>query len=88
MLATAIRSSIDSDRAPSPTNSSTALVAPATPICAITARIRSLPETKSGFSPSKRTRIVAGTGCQNSPWARAAAMSVDPSPLPNAPSAP
>ena len=32
--------------------------------------------------------MVAGTACQNSPKARHAAMSVEPKPLPNAPSAP
>ena len=45
MLATASRSSIDSASAPSPTNSSAMFVPPATPISAITARIRSLPVT-------------------------------------------
>ena len=34
------------------------------------------------------TRIVPGTACQNLPDARQAAMSVEPSPVPNAPSAP
>ena len=34
------------------------------------------------------TRIVRGTACQNSPKARQYAMSVEPSPVPKAPSAP
>ena len=46
MFATASRSSIESASAPSPTNSSAMFVPPATPISAITARIRSLPVTK------------------------------------------
>jgi hypothetical protein len=63
-------------------------VPPATPIRAITARIRSLPVTNRCFLPVNSTRIVPGTACQKVPEARQAAMSVDPSPVPNAPSAP
>ena len=63
-------------------------VPPATPISAITARIRSLPVTKRRFSPVNSTLIVPGTACQKLPEARHAAMSVEPSPVPNAPSAP
>ena len=53
--------------APSPTNSSTVFVPPATPISAITARIRSLPVTNGCRSPVNSTWIVPGTACQNSP---------------------
>ena len=88
MFETARRSSTDSARAPSPTNSSTAFVAPPTPISPITARIRSFPVTNGCFSPVNSTRIVDGTACQNSPSARQAAMSVEPRPVPKAPSAP
>ena len=63
-------------------------VAPPTPISPITARIRSFPVTNGCFSPVNSTRIVDGTACQNSPSARQAAMSVDPRPVPKAPSAP
>jgi hypothetical protein len=88
MFETASRSSIESAAAPSPTNSSAQLVAPPTPISAITARMRSLPVTNGCFSPLNSTRIVPGTACQNSPRARQAAMSVEPRPVPNAPRAP
>ena len=74
---------------PSPTNSSTAFVAPPTPISPITARIRSL--------PADEPLLLAGeldADCPTAPPARtprargSAAMSVEPRPVPKAPSAP
>ena len=54
----------------------------------MTARITSLPVTKRPGRPVSSTRIVSGTACQNEPSARHEAMSVEPSPVPNAPRAP
>ena len=88
MFATARRSSIESASAPGPTNSSTAFVPPPTPISPITARITSFPVTKLAGRPASSTWIVSGTACQNEPSARHEAMSVEPRPVPNAPSAP
>ena len=88
MFDTASRSSIVSDEAPSPTNSSAMFVAPPTPISAIRARMRSLPATNPRFSPASSTTIVPGTICQNVPIAMQPAMSVAPIPVPKAPSAP
>ena len=61
---------------------------PPTPIRSSTARITSLPVTNAASAPSSSTRIVSGTACQNEPSARHEAMSVEPRPVPNAPSAP
>ena len=88
MFATASRSSTESASAPGPTNSSTAFVPPPTPISPMTDRITSLPVTKLPVRPSSVIWIVSGTACQNEPSARHEAMSVEPSPVPNAPSAP
>ena len=48
----------------------------------------SLPVTNDPGAPRSSTRIVSGTACQNEPSARQEAMSVEPRPVPNAPSAP
>ncbi|HKI93268.1 MAG TPA: hypothetical protein VJ986_13280 [Gaiellaceae bacterium] len=47
-----------------------------------------MPLTKSPQRPVSSTTIVSGTCCQNEPSARHDAMSVEPRPVPNAPSAP
>ena len=88
MFATARRSSTESASAPGPTNSSTAFVPPPTPISPMTARITSFPVTNAPVLPVSSTWIVSGTACQNDPSARHDAMSVEPSPVPNAPRAP
>ena len=82
------RSSIEREATPGPVNSMDLYSAPSTPILPMMERIRSLPETRSGRLPVRTNRMAAGTLNQAMPVAMPAAMSVEPTPVEKAPSAP
>ncbi len=81
-------SSMLSSATPSPVNSRDLYRAPSTPISPIRCRITSLPDTNGCSLPFSSTLIAGGTLNQLSPDAIPAAMSVEPTPVENAPSAP
>ena len=88
MLQMHSRSSMDSDLTPSPINSMLLYSAPSTPIMPMMVRITSLPLHIGGSAPVSSKRMAEGTLNQAVPVAMPAAMSVLPTPVENAPSAP
>ena len=73
---------------PSPTNSRLLYRAPETPMVPMRCRITSLPETGAFRAPFSTTLMAAGTLNQAMPVAIPAAMSVEPTPVEKAPTAP
>ena len=88
MFATVKRSSIVRWRMPEPVNSRDWYRAPSTPTRPMRCRIRSLPETHFAGLPVTTTLMADGTLNHVSPAAMPAAMSVEPTPVENAPTAP
>ena len=73
---------------PSPVNSMLLYSAPSTPIMPMIVRITSLPLQFSGSLPVRLNLIADGTLNHAMPVAMPAAISVEPTPVENAPSAP
>ena len=88
MLHRVIRASIDSARTAGPANSIAWPTAPAAPIRAMIARIRSLAETCGPGRPAMVIRICFGRRCHNVWVASTCATSEAPMPNASAPSAP
>ena len=88
MLQTVIRSSMESARTAVPVYSITCPVPPATPIRAITARVRSFAVTPGRSFPSTRTCSVRGRRCSKHCVASTWATSLVPMPKAKAPKAP
>ena len=88
MLAMVKRSSMDREATPSPLNSRDLYRAPSTPMVPMRWRITSLPETQGWSLPFKVTLMAEGMRNQARPVAMPAAMSVEPTPVENMPTAP
>ena len=88
MLAMVNLSSMESADTPGPTNSRDWYKAPSTPISPIRCRITSLPQTKPVGLLISSTLMAEGILNHNLPVIMAAAMSVEPTPVEKAPSAP
>ncbi len=88
MLQMVIRASIDSFSMADPRYSMTWPCPPPVPICAMTARIRSLAETSSPSSPSTVTAIVSNGRNDSVCVARTCSTSLVPIPMASAPNAP
>ena len=88
MFAMHRRSSIVRCFSPSPVNSMDLYSAPSTPILPMMDKITSLPPTQGPGFPVRTNRRAAGTLNQRRPQAMPQAMSVEPTPVENAPSAP
>ena len=73
---------------PEPVNSRLLYRAPETPMRPIRCKITSLPDTGRCRAPVSSTRMAAGTLNQALPVAMPAAMSVEPTPVEKAPTAP
>ena len=88
MFAMQSRSSMVRYFSPSPVNSMDLYRAPSTPIIPMMVRITSLPLTKGFGLPVSSNLMAEGTLNQAWPEYMPAAMSVEPTPVENAPSAP
>ena len=88
MLHMVKRSAIDSCETPGPPNSIDWYSAPSTPIWPMIHKMTSLPDTQGERLPVKLNRMALGTRNHARPVTIAAARSVDPTPVENAPSAP
>ena len=88
MLQRVSRASTLRPRTASPVNSMARYVAPSTPMVPMTWRIMSLAETHGLGMPWKRKRMVSGTLNHVVPVMRAAARSVEPTPVLKQPSPP
>ncbi len=88
ILAMVKRSSMDRLPIPSPVNSMDLYNAPSTPIIPMMCRMTSFPLTHLGSSPVRLNLMAEGTLNHAFPVAIPAAMSVLPTPVENAPSAP
>ena len=73
---------------PGPVNSIDLYNAPSTPIMPMMCRIRSLPDTRGLNLPVSTNLMAEGTLNHAMPVAMPAAMSVEPTPVEKAPSAP
>ena len=73
---------------PGPVNSMDLYSAPSTPIMPMMCRIRSLPDTQGLNLPLSTNLMAEGTLNHAMPVAIPAAISVEPTPVENAPSAP
>ena len=79
---------MEREATPGPVNSIDLYSAPSTPIIPMMWRMRSLPETFGGSLPFSTNLMAAGTLNHAMPVAMPAAISVEPTPVENAPSAP